>query len=84
MRRNHNEFRGGNCPDCEGNLVIDGIAGRVIACQRKWVGWKDYFNFSICDFSVLLIRRYIWYDVEKTTLMIQIFGIKVYCKQGLL
>lgn len=81
MQKNHNEFEDKEgCRDCEGEGVIDGIGGRVITCQRRWFGWRDYFNFSIFDFSILLIRQYVWYDSMQTTTMIQIMGIKVYQK----
>jgi hypothetical protein len=54
-----------------------GIGGREITCQRRWLGWRDYINLSIFDFSILLVRLYVWYDTEHTTMMVQIFGMKV-------
>lgn len=45
---------------------------------KTWMRWFDYVNIMLFEFPFLLIRRYDWMDTEKSTYMVQVFGIKVY------
>lgn len=45
---------------------------------HDWVRWHDYVAAIIHEFPILLIRRYDWMDTEKSTLIVQFFGFKVF------
>lgn len=42
-----------------------------------WIRWHDYVSVIVNEFPILLVRRYYWYDVKTTTLMIQVLGYKL-------
>jgi hypothetical protein len=42
------------------------------------VRWHDYVSVIIHEFPILLIRRYDWMDDEKSTLLIQVLGVRVH------
>lgn len=46
------------------------------------VCWHDYISIMFNEFPVVLVRRYDWFDTERYTFMVQLFGFKVYQKIG--
>lgn len=46
------------------------------------VRWHDYISIMFNEFPVILVRRYDWFDTERYTFMVQLFGFKVYQKIG--
>jgi hypothetical protein len=46
------------------------------------VRWHDYISIMFNEFPVILVRRYDWFDTERYTFMVQLFGLRVYQKIG--
>ncbi len=45
---------------------------------HDWMRWHDYVSVIIHEFPLLLVRRYDWLGEDKSTLMVQLFGFKVF------
>ena len=46
------------------------------------VRWHDYISIMFNEFPVMLVRRYDWFDTERYTFMVQLFGLRVYQRIG--
>lgn len=44
--------------------------------------WHDYFSIVINEFPVVLVRKYEWYEDNKYSLVVQVFGFEVYQRIG--
>jgi len=49
---------------------------------NQHVRWHDYISIMFNEFPVILVRRYDWFDTERYTFMVQLFGLRVYQKIG--
>jgi hypothetical protein len=43
-----------------------------------WLSWQDKISIIICDFPILLIRKYEWLEKEKSNWLVQVMGIDLF------
>lgn len=51
---------------------------------RRAVRWHDYVSIMFNEFPVILVRRYDWMDTEQYTFTVQLFGVRVYQRVGVM
>ena len=43
-----------------------------------WFSWQDKISIIICDFPILLVRKYEWLEKEKSNWLVQVLGIDLF------
>jgi hypothetical protein len=43
-----------------------------------WFSWQDKISIIICDFPLLLVRKYEWLEKEKSNWLVQVLGIELF------
>lgn len=41
---------------------------------RTHIRWTDFVSVIICNFNILLIRKYDWLDSETSVILVFVFG----------
>ena len=43
-----------------------------------WFSWQDKISITICDFPILLVRKYEWLEKEKSNWLVQVLGMDLF------
>ena len=43
-----------------------------------WLSWQDKISIIICDFPILLVRKYEWLEKERVTWLVQVMGVDLF------
>lgn len=47
-----------------------------------WFKWFDYLSITVLEVPLVLVRKYEWYDTDRYTFVIKLFGYEVFKKKG--
>jgi len=44
--------------------------------RDTWFRWKDHVSITLFDFSILLVRKYDWFEKSKVTWIVVVLGFQ--------